>query len=61
MTTQAQRIEKLRKAIMSAATLVQDVDSSDEDTLDFIESDLTIALGLVEEIQNTAALENDGA
>lgn len=58
MMTQAQRIEKLRKAIMSAATLVQDVNGSDEDTLDFIESDLTIALGLVEEILDTAALEN---
>lgn len=55
-TTPSQRTEKLRKAVMSAATLMQDVpvgEVPDEDLLDFVESDLRVALGLIEDIQET--------
>lgn len=41
---------------MSAATLMQDVpvgEVPDEDLLDFVESDLRVALGLIEDIQET--------
>ena len=51
----SQWTEKLRKAVMSAATLMQDVpvgEVPDEDILDFVESDLRIALGLIEDLQD---------
>jgi hypothetical protein len=47
-------MERLRKAIMSAASLIQEVPEGtvpDEDTLDFIDSDLRAALSALEDIQ----------
>jgi hypothetical protein len=54
-TTQSVKasVVRLRKAIFSAATLIQDLpenDTPNEDTIDFIESDIQTALSALEDL-----------
>lgn len=49
-------VERLRKAILSAASLLQEVPEGqlpDEDTLDFLDTDVRAALSALEDIQDS--------
>lgn len=54
------KMERLRKAIMSAASLLQEVPIDElpgEDTLDYITTDLRIAQAAVEDLQQFVCIE----
>lgn len=54
-------VDRLRKAIMSAASLVQEIregELPDADTLDFLDSDVRAALSALEDIQDCMPRED---
>jgi len=56
-TTKAEARETIRKAIMSAATLIQDDPEIGEDTLDFLEADIRAAANALDDLTDETAAD----
>jgi hypothetical protein len=50
-TKRAETIEKIRKAVLSAASLLQDDPQVSDDTLDFLEADIRCAVNALSDLE----------